>query len=64
MRNVSDKYVEKNKAHLLSSITFPANHSSYKKMWKNLVDPGWPQMTIYRAHALSCWTTKAADIHS
>jgi len=52
MRNVSGKYVQKNKTHLLSSITFPDNHSIYKKVWKNLVDPGWPQMTVYSAHTL------------
>jgi len=52
MRNISDKFVEKTKTQLLSSVTFPENHSIYEKMWNNLVDPGWPQTTIYSAHAL------------
>jgi hypothetical protein len=51
MKKVSGKFVEKTKTHLLSSITFPENHSTYEKMWKNLVGPDWPQVTIYSKHA-------------
>jgi hypothetical protein len=47
MRNISEKFVEKTKTQLLSSITFPKNHSVYENMWNNLVDADWSQMTIY-----------------
>jgi len=34
------------------------NHAVYEIMWKNVVEPDGPQMTIWRMH-ISCWTTKA-----
>jgi len=43
------KFVEKIKTQISSSITllfFFENHSVYEKMWKNVVQPGRPQMTI------------------
>jgi len=43
--------VEKIKTHILFSITFlfffnKENHAIYEIMWKNIVEPGRPQMTI------------------
>jgi len=32
-------------------------------MWKNNVQPGWPQMTVWRMRIVS-WITKATNIHS
>jgi len=32
-------------------------------MWKNIVDLGWPHMTVWRMH-IACWETKAANTHS
>jgi len=32
-------------------------------MWKNILKPGRPQMTIWRMRIL-CWITKATDKHS
>jgi hypothetical protein len=37
------KVLEKKKC---SSITVSKNHVVYEIMWKNIVDPGRPQMTI------------------
>jgi hypothetical protein len=34
MRNVSDKFVEKIKTHILYPITFPVNRAVYDIMWK------------------------------
>ena len=32
-------------------------------MWKNIVEPGRPQMTIWRMR-IACWIPKATDTHS
>jgi hypothetical protein len=42
------KVAEKIKTHFIFST--PENHVIYEIMWKNIVDPGRPQMTIL-AHA-------------
>ena len=48
MRNVSVKFVEKIKTHILCAITFFfENRAVYEIMWKNVVKPGRPQMTIW-----------------
>jgi len=47
MRNVSDKFVEKIKIHILGSIRFfPKILPFFEIMWKNMVDPERPDMTI------------------
>jgi hypothetical protein len=49
MRNVSDKVAEKLKTHLVCSITAPPppeNHAIYELVWKNMVQPERPQVTI------------------
>jgi hypothetical protein len=43
MRNVSDKSGREKK---ISSITVFKNHAVYEIMWKNIVQPDIPQMTI------------------
>ena len=35
-----------NKNHTISSITFPENSAVYEILWKNMVQPGRPKMTI------------------
>jgi len=40
------KVVENIKTHILYFVTFFKNRAVYEKMWKNMVDPGRPQMTI------------------
>ena len=54
-RNVSDKFVQKIKAHILCSVTFfpSENRTVYETMWKNIAQPDRPQKTIeYSACAL------------
>jgi hypothetical protein len=58
MRNVSDK--KKIKTHILGSTTFLENRAVYEIMWKNIVQPDRPQMTIWRMR-IACRITKATD---
>jgi hypothetical protein len=32
-------------------------------MWKNILGPGRPQVTVWRMH-IACWITKATETHS
>jgi hypothetical protein len=45
MRNVSDKSCRE-KTHILCSINFSENRAVYEIMWKNMVEPDTPQMTM------------------
>jgi hypothetical protein len=38
------------------------NPAFYEIMWKNIVQPGRPQMTIRRLH-IACWIPKATNTH-
>ena len=41
------KLLEKIKTHILCSIFSPKkNHVIYEIMWKNMIEPDWPQMAI------------------
>jgi len=63
MKNVN-KFVEKIKTHILCSITFILkNHAIYEVMWKDIVEPDMPQMTIWHMH-FTCWILKATNTHS
>jgi len=43
MRNISDKFVEKIKKHILCSVTFiTENRGVYEIMWKYILEPGRP----------------------
>jgi len=57
--------VEKIKRHNLCSefFFFFENHAVYEIMWNNVVDPGKPQMTIWRMR-IACWISKAINTHS
>jgi hypothetical protein len=53
------KVVDEVKTHfVLNNIFFLENPAVYEKMWKNIVERGRPQMTIWRMR-IACWTTKA-----
>jgi len=45
MRNVTEKTLEKIKTHILCPISASENRVVYEIMWKNIVEPGRPQMT-------------------
>jgi hypothetical protein len=55
MRNVSDKFVEKIKTRLLSSKTFFLQSAIYEIMWINILQPSWPQITIWRIRIAFWW---------
>jgi len=62
MRNVSDKFVEKIKTHILYSVTFFfENCPFYEIMCKSIVEWVRPQMTIWR---IACWMRKATNTHT
>jgi hypothetical protein len=42
---------------------FSENRSVYELMWKGVVQPDRPQMTIWRIRT-ACWTPKATDTRS
>jgi hypothetical protein len=44
------KVLQKN-AHFIFSNPLSENRAVYEIMWKNMVEPGRPQMTIWRVHA-------------
>jgi hypothetical protein len=49
MKNISDKFIEEIKTHILCSTTFVfENRAVYEIMWKNIVEGGRPQMTTWR----------------
>jgi hypothetical protein len=54
------KFVENIKTHLLCSVTFFENRAVYEIMWKNIVERGRPQMTIWRM-LFACWIPKAKN---
>jgi hypothetical protein len=41
---------------------FPENHAIYDIMWKNIVEPAGPQMTVWRVR-IACWMRKATNTH-
>jgi hypothetical protein len=57
------KPVEKLENHILCSITFFLNRAVYEIMWKNIVERGRPQMTIWRMR-FALWITIATKTHS
>jgi hypothetical protein len=60
VRSVSDETYKGNKTEVLFSITFsfPENRVVYETIWKHVVEPGTPLMTIQRMH-FACWISKA-----
>ena len=65
MRNVSGKSCRENqKAHFMfSNFFFFLNFAVYEIMWKNILKPDRPQMTVWRIR-IACCLTKAADTPS
>ena len=44
------------------SITFSEKRAVCEIMWKNMVEPDRPQMTVWRT-CIVCWITETADTH-
>jgi hypothetical protein len=57
------KLIEKIFTYILCSIPFLIeNHAVNEIMWKNIVQPGGPQMTIWRMR-YACWIPKITNTH-
>jgi hypothetical protein len=55
------KFVEKTKTHFLCLIIFfPENRAIYEIVWRNTVESGWPQITIWHMR-IACWIPKATN---
>jgi len=55
------KIVEEIKTHILYSITIFSKIMPFvRKMWKNVLEPDRPQMTIWRM-CITCWIPKATN---
>jgi hypothetical protein len=57
------KVVEEIKTHIYVQHFFLKNCAVYEMMWKNIVELGRPQMTIWQMH-IACWIRKATNAHS
>jgi hypothetical protein len=56
--------VENIKTHIVYSVTFFfLNVTVCEVMWKNIVQPDRPQMTIW-CMCIACWICKDTDTHS
>jgi hypothetical protein len=64
MRNISGKRCRENQnTHFtLRNFFFFENRAIYVMTWKNMVDPGRPQMAIWHMRN-ACWIPKAINIH-
>ena len=65
MRNVSDKCCRENQnTHFVfSNVFFFENHVAYEIMWKNIVERGRPQMTIW-CKRIACWVPKVTNAYT
>jgi hypothetical protein len=64
MRNVSDSSCRENQnTHFVFSNFFFQNRAVYEIMWKNIVEWGRPQMTVWRMHIV-CWIPTATNTHN
>jgi len=54
--------VAKIKTHILCSVIF-FHRAIYEIMWKNIVEPGRPQMIVWRM-LIAFWIPKVTNIHS
>jgi hypothetical protein len=56
------KVAEKIDTHILRSIIFE-NLAVYEIIWKNIVEPNMPQITIC-CMRIACWIPKTTNTHS
>jgi hypothetical protein len=62
IRNVADKIVKKTKHTFHVQLLPPPlkNRVFFEMMWKNIVQPDKPQVTIWRM-SIACWIPKATE---
>jgi hypothetical protein len=65
MRNVSGKRcIENQNTHFIIQNYFFFENRAFREMiWKNIVEPGRPQITIWRMR-IGCWIPKVTNTHS
>jgi hypothetical protein len=65
MGNVAEKSCVENQntRFVFSNFFPPLNLSVYEIMWKNIVEPDMPQMTVQRMR-IACWIPEATDTGS
>ena len=63
MRNVLDRSCTENQNTHFMFSNFFFNRPVCEKIWKNIVEPGRPQMTIWRMR-FACWIPEATNTHS
>jgi len=58
MKNVSDRSFRDNQntRFVFSTVLFSQNRAVHEIMWKNIVEPERPQMTIWLMR-VTCWIT-------
>jgi hypothetical protein len=63
MRNISHKSCRENQnTYFTFNNFFYKNHAIYDIMWKNMVEPDRPRMTVkYGPVCCACWITRATD---
>jgi hypothetical protein len=65
MRNISGKLCRENQnTHFVfSNVIFFENRSVHEIMWRDIVERGRPQMTIWLMR-IACWIPKGTNTHS
>jgi hypothetical protein len=64
MRNISDKSCRENQnTQFTFSNSLSENCAMYEVMWKNMVEPDRPEMTIW-CMCIACWIHKPTNTHS
>jgi len=63
MGNISDKSFRENQNTHFIFHNFFFKSAIYEIMWKNIVEHGRPQMTIWHTH-IACWVPKDTNTHS
>jgi hypothetical protein len=56
-------FIENQNTHTVCLINFSENPAIYEVMWENIVEPGRPQMTIWRMR-VACRMHKATNTRS
>jgi len=56
------KIVEKIETHILCSLNYFQKSCSLKVMWKNIVEPDRPQITL-QLMRIACWLPEATNTH-
>jgi len=63
MRNSTDKIVQKIKTHIFGQQLYfpPPKNCAVYEIWKNMVQPDRPQMTIQHMH-IACWLYECSPL--